>query len=336
MKRLLLVILLLTGVAGAYWLLGRNKTGTQAVSGTVETDEAHVASRYGGRVVALYAQEGDSLTNGQPIADLNAPELQMQRAQADAALLELVNGPRTNEIAAVRHDLESAKVDLALAVTESKRAVDLFDKNVIPVEERDRAVSRVETLDARARSIEARLNLLLEGTRPETIANARARLAEIDTQLREMRVVAPNVGGASVPRPDDGNGRSTEAAPTLILETLSVKVGDVLPPNREVATLLLTGHLWVRVYVPELWLSHIKVGDKARVRADGHDREFEGVVEQINRQAEFTPRNVQTAEDRIRQMFGVKIRLPSDTEILKSGMSVDAFFANVPPPPPPK
>jgi len=315
MKRALLVILLLGAVAGAHWLLTRNKTGTQAVSGTVETDEAHVASRYGGRVVALYAQEGDSLTNGQPIADLDAAELSARRDQAAATLLELENGPRTNEIAAARHDLESVKADLALAVIESKRAVELFDKNVVPVEERDRAVSRVQTLEARAAGAEARLELLIEGTRRETIANARARLAEIDTQLREMRVVAP--GNCS-------------------LEVLSVKVGDVLPPNREVATLLLSGHLWVRVYVPELWLSRIRVGDKARVRADGHDREFEGVIEQINRQAEFTPRNVQTAEDRVRQMFGVKIRLPSDTGVLKAGMSVDITFANVPPPPPPK
>ncbi len=315
MKRVLLVILLLSAVGGAYWLLTRNTPGTQVVSGTIETDEAHVASRYGGRVVALYAQEGDSLTNGQPIADLDAAELQTQRAQADAALLELVNGPRTNEIASARHDWESVQADLALAITESKRAVELFEKNVIPVEDRDRAVSRVQTLEARVSGAKAHLDLLIEGTRQETIANARARLAEIDTRLREMLVIAP--GNCS-------------------LEVLSVKVGDVLPPNREVATLLITGHLWVRVYVPELWLSHIKIGDKARIHADGHDREFQSVVEQINRQAEFTPRNAQTVEDRVRQMFGVKIRLPSDTGVLKAGMSVDVAFANVPPPPSPK
>jgi len=315
MKRALLVVLLLACIAVSYWLLNRNKTGTNAVSGTVETDEAHVASRYGGRVVALFAEEGDSLTNGQPIANLDAPELQTRRDQAAATLLELEHGPRTNEIAATRHELEAVKAQLNLAVIESKRVVELSEKNVTPVEERDRAISRVETLQAQLRSTEARLNLLLEGTRPETIANARARLAEIDTQLREMRVVAPS---------------------DCVLEVLSVRVGDVLPPNREVATLLLTGHLWVRVYVPELWLSRINVGDKVRIRADGHEREFEGVVEQINRQAEFTPRNVQTVEDRVRQMFGVKIRLPHDTGVLKAGMSVDAFFANVPLPPPPK
>ena len=263
--------------------------------------------------MALYAQEGDALTNGQAIVDLDAAELQTRRDQVAATLLELENGPRTNEVAAVRHEFESLKADLALAGIESKRAVELFEKKVVPVEERDRAVSHVETIDARVRGAEARLNLLLEGTRPETIANTRARLAEIDTQRREMCVVAP------------GN---------CVLEVLNVKVGDVLPANREVATLLLSGHLWVRVYVPETWLGLIQIGQKVNVRTDTPGgREFSGLVEQINRQAEFTPRNVQTAGDRIRQVFGVKIRLPSDTDQLRPGMSVDVSFPNVPLPP---
>ena len=118
-----------------------------------------------------------------------------------------------------------------------------------------------------------------------------------------------------------------------MLETLSAKVGDVVPPNHEVATLLLTDHLWVRVYVPELWLSQIQLQQPVGVRCDGSQSKFTGTVEQINRQAEFTPRNVQTVADRIRQVFGIKVRLPSETDALKAGMTVDVFFPSVPPPP---
>ena len=121
-------------------------------------------------------------------------------------------------------------------------------------------------------------------------------------------------------------------APTdSILEILSVKVGDVLAPNREVATLILPSYLWVRVYVPQPWLGHIKLGDEVRARVDSfRDEEFKGVVEQINRQAEFTPRNVQTVEDRIRQVFGVKIRLENRDDKLRAGMSADIVFPHVP------
>ena len=173
---------------------------------------------------------------------------------------------------------------------------------------RSRAKSLQQSTDAAKR----RYDLLAEGTRPERITQTRAQLAEIDTQLREMQIAAP---GDSV------------------LEVLSVKVGDVLAANREVATLLYTQHLWVRVYVPEPWLGLIQIGQTVKVHTDSSREEFSGTIEQINRAAEFTPRNVQTVEDRVRQVFGVKVRLPSDTGKLRAGMSVDVSFPNVPPVP---
>ncbi len=116
-----------------------------------------------------------------------------------------------------------------------------------------------------------------------------------------------------------------------VLEILSVKVGDVLAANREVATLIVPDYLWVRVYVPQPWLGQIKLNDSVRVRVDSFPNEqFQGVVEQINRQAEFTPRNVQTVEDRIRQVFGVKVRLENRDDKLRAGMSADVIFPDVP------
>src|SRR5437763_7665911 len=103
------------------------------------------------------------------------------------------------------------------------------------------------------------------------------------------------------------------SAPTnCVLEVLCVKIGDVLAPNREVATLLLTEHLWVRVYVPEPWLGLIQLNQTVKVRVDSFPgRDFDGRVEQISRIAEFTPRNTQTVAERIKQVFGVKVRLPN-------------------------
>lgn len=283
---------------------------SNSVSGTIETDEVHVASRYGGRVDKVFALEGDQLTNGQVIVELEAAELSAQRDQAAAQLAEADAGPRPQEITAAKSDWESLVAELEFARTNEKRTLELFAQKTISATERDLAVSKASALEKSVAAAKSRYDLLLAGTRPERIAQAKARLAEIDTQLREMRIVAPT---------------------NCVLEVLSVKVGDVLAPNREVATLLLTNHIWVRVFVPEPWLGHIKLGDAVRVRVDSFlGKNFAGAVEQIQRSAEFTPRNVQTLGERVKQVFGVKVRLDNAEGQLRAGMAADVFFPNVP------
>lgn len=312
-KRILLAVVFVVVIALFAWLLAQRARGTRSMSGTIEVDEVHVASRYGGRVEKIFAQEGDALHAGQVLVELDAAELQARRDYTAALLAEMEHGSRPAEIEAGKHDWESLAAQLEFADAEAKRARELFDQKVASQAELDDAASRANSLRQSADAVKKRYDLLVEGTRPERIAQARAQLAEMEAQLREMRIAAPG---------------------DCVLETLSVKVGDVLPANREVATLLLTQHLWVRVYAPETWLGRIQVGQQVNVRVDSHrDRQFTGVIEQINRQAEFTPRNVQTVEDRIRQVFGVKVRLASDTGVLRAGMSADVFFPNVPAPP---
>jgi HlyD family secretion protein len=285
-----------------------SRSNAPTVSGTVETDEVHVASRTGGRVAALHAREGESLTSGQLIAELSAPELGAQRDQVAAQLAEWQAGPRPQEIAAAASEAEALASELTMARTDARRATELFNTKVSTAAELDRAEARVRTLERQLDAARQRHELLQVGTRPERLAMARAQLAELDARLAELRVTAPT---------------------NCVLETLPVKVGDVLSPGREVATLLLAS-LWVRVYVPQPWLGHLHLGDAVKLHADAFPgREFAGTVEQISRQAEFTPRNVQTPDDRIRQVFGVKVRLDAKGD-LRAGMSVDVTFAQVP------
>jgi HlyD family secretion protein len=280
-----------------------------SVSGTIETDEARLASRYGGRVERLFAQEGEFLTNGQVIVELDAAELRPRREQLVALLAELEAGPRPQEIAAAKAEWQAQVAQLGLAGLERRRAEELLAAKTIPEMERDRAVANEESLVKTAAAAKSRYDLLLAGTRPERIAQVKAQLAELDTQLREMRVVVPT---------------------NCVLEVLSVKLGDVLAPNREVATVLLTGHTFARVFVPEPWLGRIKLGDKVQVRVDAFPgRDFAGQVEFIGRAAEFTPRNVQTVEERVKQVFPVKVRLDASSGELRAGMAVDVVFPGV-------
>ena len=312
MRKVVLVVLLVAALgAWAWWnnQKKQNATPPNAVSGTIECDEVHIASRYGGRVVKIFATEGATLTNGQPLVELAAPELLAQRAEAAAMLADLEAGARPEELAVARSEWESATTELELARSETKRALELFQKTALSEIERDRAVTRVTALEKSVAAARSRHELLAAGPRTNLVQHARATLDRIDTQLAELRVTAPT---------------------NCVLEVLSVKPGDVLAPNREVATLLLTDHLWARVFVPQAWLGRIQPSAAVTVRADAFPgREFTGAVEQMARAAEFTPRNVQTAEERVKQVFGVKVRLENPGGQLRAGLSVEVKFPGV-------
>jgi len=301
---------LLTVVVAALFVASCQRASPPLISGTIEADEVHVGSRYGGRVEQVFAREGDPVTNGQSVVELEAAELVAAHRSAAALLAELQAGARDQEIAAAKNDWEALKAELENALTEAARARELFREKTISETERDRVVSRAAMLEKSAAAAKSRYDLLLAGTRSERIVQAQARVAEIEAQLREMRITAPT---------------------NAVLEVLSVKPGDVVAPNRAVATLILPDHLWVRVFVPQPWLGHIKLRDKVGVKVDAFpDRHFEGEVEQISRTAEFTPRNTQTVAERSRQVFAVKVRLPAQTDMLRAGMAADVTFRNVP------
>ena len=281
----------------------------RSVSGTIETDEVRVASRYGGRVVKISAVEGDSLQAAQPIVELDAAELKAKRDRLAAQVAEYEAGPRQQEIDAAKHDWEALVAELDQARVDAKRAEELFTEKTISATEHDQALTRASALEKNVAAAKSRYDLLLAGTRAERLAQVRAELAETDAQLREMSIVAPS---------------------NSVLEVLSVKVGDVLAPNQALATLLLTNHLWVRVFVPEPWLGHIQLGEQVTVRVDSDPgKDFSGKVEQIARSAEFTPRNVQTVGERVKQVFGVKVRLDNREGKLRAGMAADVTFPNV-------
>ncbi len=281
----------------------------RSVSGTIETDEVRVASRYGGRVVKISAAEGDSLKTAQPLVELDAAELKAKRDRVAAQVAEYEAGPRPQEIDAAKHDWEARAAESDQARVDAKRAEELFTQKTISATEHDQTLTRASTLEKNVAAAKSRYDLLLAGTRAERLAQVRAELAETDANLREMSIVAPS---------------------NSVLEVLSVKVGDVLAPNQALATLLLTDHLWVRVFVPEPWLGHIQLGEPVRVRVDSDPgKDFSGKVEQIARSAEFTPRNVQTVGERVKQVFGIKVRLDNQEGKLRAGMAADVAFPNV-------
>ncbi len=308
-------LLFIAVIGAAVWFFSfRQVEEKPPLSGTLEVDQIRIASRYGGRVSKLPFREGDRLKKGDLIAELDAPELRARRDLAEADLTELKSGPRPAEIAAARSDWLALDAQAGFAAADAQRALELVRKKAMASSDAERATSHAAALKASAEAARQRFELLKEGTRPEKIAQAQARLREIDAQLEEMHIVAP--------------------APT-ILELLSVKPGDVVPPNRELATLLLPDSLWIRVYVPATWLPQLAIGQSAtlRVDGDGEGESFTGKIEHISRVAEFTPRNVQTAGERMRQVYAVKIAFNDPSGRLRAGMSGEVTFSATAAPP---
>lgn len=276
------------------------------VSGTILSEQVHIGSRYGGRVTKVHAAEGDKVTTGQVLIELEAPELLAKRDYAAAVLAELTKGTRSEEIAAARDERDALQKELDNAKSDEKRVRDLYRQHGATASERDRAATRVQSLEKSVAAARKRLDLLIAGPTPERISQARAQVAEVEAQVRELSVISP-----------------AESQ----VEILNVRPGDLAAPGHELATLSFSNDLSVRVYVPQPWLARVAPGREFTVTSDAvPGRRFLGKVEHVNQTAEFTPRNVQTSDERLRQVFGVKLRILNAAGILRPGMSVDVLI----------
>jgi multidrug resistance efflux pump len=271
-----------------------------------------------------------------------------EKAQARAATetaranLEAVRSwPRPEEKAQARAQHAAAEAEVQNARAAFERAERLRASGDISQQEFDAAKFRLDNLAARRNAAKDQLQLLLNGSRPEDvraaeeryrqaqaaeklvlagarteeIADARAQLAEAQARLDQLHV---NIAEGEV-----------RAPARALVESISVRPGDLVTPNQALARLLERDQIWVRIYVPEPQLGLIKTGQQARIKVDTFpDRDFEGIVEQINAQGEFTPRNIQSRDERNHQVFGVKVRIDNRDGALKSGMAADVTLEN--------
>jgi len=268
----------------------------------------------------------------------NRPE---EIAQAEAAARvqaavfeEARNGPRNQEIEQAQADYKAASADATNAKIFFGRMEKLMAADTISRQQFDDARDKRDAASQRAESARQRLELLEAGTRPEDVnaAEAKYKQAEAAAVLSRKGFRKEDIEAArgrlneAQGRVAEFNARLREAELTApsdsVVEVVSVRPGDLVPPGRIVMTMLEASQLWVKVYVPETDLAHVHLGQKATVRVDSFgNRAFEGHVGQIASRAEFLPRNVQTKSDREHQVFGVKVYVDNSEQVLKSGMS---------------
>jgi HlyD family secretion protein len=355
-KRVLILVLVAVVLGGttvyATWF--RRDNALQG-SGTVEARDIRVGSKVGGRIDKVLVREGDKVEPGQTLITFDDKELLASLDQSRAAAEKAQRGYRPEEIAEARAAAEQAKADYELrkngyrkgdiasaqaefdraAADETRARVDfqrydaLAQKDLVSKQQRDTAEANWKMALAQQQNLQHKLEELKHGYRPEEIASAEAHYQETLATLKKYEsgnrredIDLAKAGYAL----DEARFRERQvvAPSAATVEVLDVRPGDLIAPNTPVATLLEKDQIYVRIYIPETEIGHVQLGQKAEVRVDSFPKTvFDGVVEQINQQAEFLPRNVQTREERVHQVFGVKIRINDPAGHVLAGMAAD-------------
>lgn len=280
-------------------------------------------------------------------AGFRAEEIEQARARKDlaaATLEQLVAGPRSQEIAMAREQLKIAQASYELAESEYQRISGLRENQQAAQTEFDNALRTRKAATAEVARAEQALALLEEGTRKEEIAAARARLAEAEQALKlveagnrvediaraQAQLTAAEAQVASI---------EVQLAELIVkspcdclVEAVDLRPGDLVAANAPSAALLDLSRLWLRAYIPESRLGTVKLGRKVAIRVAGFgDRRFTGRVSFVSHDAEFTPRNIQTPEERSKQVFRIKVVIDEGRNDLRVGMSADLLFDEEPP-----
>jgi membrane fusion protein YbhG len=355
-KRVTFIVVLAVVVAATALYAGwfRRDTTLQG-SGTVEARNIRVGSEVGGRIDKVLVREGDSVAPGQILITFDDKELQAALEQSRANAEKAARGFRPEEIAEARaaaaqaradyelrrngyrqEDIDVAKADLDRANADEVRThldFDRYDalakKDLVSKQQRDTAEANWKVAVAQQQNAQHKLAELERGYRPEEIASAEARYHQTQATLEKLergnrREDIELAKAAYAYDQARYRERQVTAPAAAVVEVLDVRPGDLIAPNTPVATLLERDQIYVRIYIPETQIGRAHVGQKAEVRVDSFPNQvFDGLVEQIKQQAEFLPRNVQTREERVHQVFGVKIRINDPSGHILAGMAAD-------------
>jgi len=350
-KLALIIAVLVVGSFSVAFAWKSQRSDVLIASGTLEARNINVGSKVGGRVSRVLVREGDRVEPGQLLVDFDSAELEGQLLQARgrfeaarANLDKMMRGSRPEEIAEARAasdgfreaelaqaqaDLERARTDEANATRELARTEKLASVGVSTQQELDNARDRqratkaqvsasenaVSAAEARLKAAQAVSDKTQRGFRAEDIASARAELTLAAGQLKEAEARWAE--------------REVRAPAAAVVETMDLRPGDLLAANSPVAQLLEADQLYLMVYVPETRIGSVKIGDTAQIQVDTFQgKTFPARVEQIRQQSEFLPRNVQTKEERVHQVIGVKLRVENAGNQLRAGVSADVQFAS--------
>ncbi len=318
-KRLIPIVVVVIGVAVAV-LLSRGDGDAEMLtaSGTVEATDADLGFSLAGRIASLAVREGDRVESGARLSRLDDTELRAREAVAEAQLAaaraqlaELERGARPEELAQARAAERATERRLEDARRDLERTRRLHAGGAISQEALDKAVTGFEVAESTYDQAREQRQMVESGPRRERLEAQRAVVRQAEAALDQVRAAL---------------GHSVVEAPFAGVVTVKHRnVGETVMPGQPVLTVMDPNDRWVRIYVPEDRVGRVSIGQAAEIRSDSYpDRTYEGRVVFIASEAEFTPRNVQTPEERVKLVYAVRVEITGDPEMhLKPGLPAD-------------
>ena len=326
-KRIPIALVLVAVAALVYFKLYRANgvAGVFLASGTVEATEAALGFQVPGRIARIGPHEGDQVKSGDELAVLDRDELEARRTQAQwqlagarALLAEIEAGSRSEETAQAREGARSAGERVADAQRDLERAQRLLQGGAISQEAFDKAKLALDVATAQRNQADEQLKLVEKGPRSERRDAQRAVVAQGEAALRAADAA---LGNAAIKAPFAG-----------VVAVRDREPGETVAAGAPVLTIVDLGDRWIRIYIRENQIGAVRLGQAATITSDTYPaRTYAGSVSFIASEAEFTPRNVQTKEERVKLVYAVKVRITGDPAIdLKPGMPADVKIATQP------
>lgn len=303
-------------IAVIWWRSREPATQDLTLYGNVDVRQVSLAFNGSERVAEMRVSEGDRVQAGQVLAVLDTTTLKLRIAQAQAqaavqaqALLRLKSGNRPEEVAQARANVAAAQADADNAVRQFERLQAISQGTsgrAVSQQELDAGRAGQEVAQAQLERARKSLDLAVAGPRVEDIDQAEAQLKAAQAELALMQHQLSEA--------------ELKAPVAAVVRSRLLEPGDMASPQRPAYTLAITNPKWVRAYITEMDLGHVKPGQSATVVTDSDPQPLPGQVGFISSTAEFTPKTVQTEELRTSLVYEIRINVDDPDNRLRLGM----------------
>ena len=291
------VLLLIIGCSG-------NDKSEILASGTIEGTDVNIGTEVGGKIKEVRVDEGSRVVKGDTLVIIDDVEYQIQLRQSKANLGSFESSYRLAVEGSRKEDVIQAEASYKTAEADYNRMKDLLASRTITQKQYDDAYNKYV-------SAQQTYDKLKRGSRPEEIDGAREKR---DLAAAQADLLKKKIHDCYITAPSQG---------TITLR--AVEPGELVTVGANLLRLTYLDKVKLTIYVNEQELGMVHLGQQAKVTIDSApDKSFAGKVIYISSVAEFTPKNIQTKEDRTKLVFGVKIEIPNPDQILKPGMPADA------------